>query len=168
LEACHSSAVGGHFGIPVTYRCMKQVFAWKNINQDVQSFVQACMTCQQAKPDMTKAPGLLQPLSVPKRAWQTISIDFVEGLPLSGSANCILVIVDKFIKYAHFLPLKHPFTTYSAAKLFMENVYKLNGLLTAIVSDRDRVFTSNLWKELFALANVQLRMSSSYHPQSNG
>jgi hypothetical protein len=100
---------------------------------------------------------------VPEEAWQIVTIDFVEGLPLSGSANCILVIVDKFTKYAHFVPLKHPFTAYSMAKLFMENVYKLHGLPSTIVLDKDKVFTSHLWKELFALAKVQLRMSSSYH-----
>jgi hypothetical protein len=97
-----------------------------------------------------------------------LSIDFVEGLPQSGFANCILVIVDTFTKYAHFVPLRHPFTAASVAKGFMDHVYKLHGMPTAMVSDRDRVFTSQLWRELFALAQVQLCMSSSYHPQSDG
>jgi hypothetical protein len=56
-----------------------------------------------------KYPGLLSPLPVPSGAWQTVSLDFIEGLPRSGSANCILVIMDKFSKYSHFLPLLHPF-----------------------------------------------------------
>jgi hypothetical protein len=91
-------------------------------------------------------------------------MDFIEGLPQSRSANCILVIVDKFTKFAHFIPLKHSYTLESVAKLFLDNVYKVHGLSASIVSDRDRIFTNNFWKELFQLAKVKLRMGSAYHP----
>jgi transposase InsO family protein len=111
---------------------------------------------------------MLQPLLVHAGTWHTVSLEFVEGLPQSGSTNCILVIVDKFTKYAYFVPLKHPFTALSVAKLFIDNVYRLHGLPSVIISDRDRIFTSNLWRELFNLADVQLQMSSAYHPQSDG
>jgi hypothetical protein len=95
-------------------------------------------------------------------------MDFVEGLPRSGQQNCILVVVDKFSKFAHFLPLRHPFTALSVAKLYLDNIYKLHGLPLAIISYRDRVFTSKLWQELFGLAGVTLKMSSAYHPQTDG
>jgi hypothetical protein len=78
------------------------------------------------------------------------------------------VVIDKFSKYAHFLPLSHPFTALSVAQLYFNNVYKLHGLPKAIVSDRDRIFTSALWKELFKLSGTDLLMSSSYHPQTDG
>jgi hypothetical protein len=110
LEAVHSSTGGGHSGFPVTYRKMKQLFAWQGMKTITKAFVQSCTTCQQAKPNRIKYPGLLSPLPVPKGAWHTISLDFIEGLPTSEKANCILVIVDKFYKYAHFVPLHHPFT----------------------------------------------------------
>jgi hypothetical protein len=102
------------------------------------------------------------------QAWQIISMDFIEGLPASGSTNCILVVIDKFTKLAHFLPLKHPYTALSVAKAFLNQVYKLHGLSESIISDRDPIFASTLWKELFALARVQLRFSTAYHPRSNG
>jgi hypothetical protein len=70
-------------------------------------------------------------------------MDFVEGLPQAGQANCILVVVDKFTKYVHFIPLKHPFTVTSVAKLFLDHIYMLHGLPVVIVSDRDHIFTSN-------------------------
>jgi len=72
--------------------------------------VKSYLICQQAKSDRAKLPGKLQPLPVPSEAWQIISLDFVEGLPLSGAVNCILMVVDSFTKYAHFVPLKHPFS----------------------------------------------------------
>ena len=86
------------------------------------SFVKACQICQQAKPDQARYPGLLQPLPIPVGAWQVVSLDFVEGLPTSMRMNSILVVVDKFSKYSHFLPLSHPFTAASVAKLFDSSV----------------------------------------------
>lgn len=97
-----------------------------------------------------------------------VTLDFIEGLPKSASFNCILVVVDKFSRYAHFLPLTHPFTAFQVAMVFMNNVFKLHGLPAAMVSDRDRVFTSTVWQELFKLTGTTLRMSTGYHPQTDG
>lgn len=87
-------------------------------------------------------PGLLSPLLVPKKAWDTVTMDFIPGLPSSYQFDCILVVIDKFTKYGHFIALKHPYTTQSVAEPFLENVYKLHGMPAVIVSDRDPVFTS--------------------------
>lgn len=151
----HARAIGGHFGVPVTHRRMKQLFAWKGMKAKMHIFVQNCVICQQAKPDRAKLQGLLQPVQVPPSAWHTVSMDFVEDLPKSSHANAILVVVDKFTKYAHFMPLQNPFTAFTVAKLFMQHVYRLHGMPLAIISDRDRVFTSNLWRELFRLADTK-------------
>jgi transposase InsO family protein len=130
--------------------------------------VQACDICQRAKSEHIKLPGLLQPLPIPTRAWSTVSMDFVDGLPKSDGADVILVVIDKFTKYGHFLPLSHPYTALQVAKLYFNQVYRLHGLPQAIITDRDKVFTSNLWQELFTLSDTQLLMSSSYHPQTDG
>ncbi|WVZ80006.1 LOW QUALITY PROTEIN: hypothetical protein U9M48_027524 [Paspalum notatum var. saurae] len=168
INAFHSSAIGGHSGVPVTLARLKQLFAWRGMKSAVKSFVQSCQVCQQAKPDRSRSPGLLQPLPVPATVWEIISMDFIEGLPSSGHANCILVVVDLFTKYAHFIALHHPFTASSVARVFHDQVYKHHGLPQAIVSDRDRIFLSRFWQQLFQLADVQLCMSTSYHPQSDG
>jgi hypothetical protein len=78
------------------------------------------------------------------------------------------VVVDKFSKYAHFIPLKHPYTALQVAMVYMDNVFKLHGFPEALISDRDRVFTSNVWQQLFKLTKIELRMSTAYHPQSDG
>jgi hypothetical protein len=83
-------------------------------------------------------------------------MDFVEGLPRSGSVNAILVVVDRYSKFAHFIALRHPFTALSVARLFLDNVYKLHGMPQAILSNHDKVFTSNLWKLLFKLSGTEL------------
>jgi hypothetical protein len=95
-------------------------------------------------------------------------MDFIEGLPNSNGYTVILVIVDRFTKYGHFYPIKHPFTASIVAQLFLDNIVKMHGIPKFIVSDRDKVFTSSFWSELFKLLKTDLKLSSAYHPQSDG
>jgi transposase InsO family protein len=168
LQALHSSGTGGHSGVRATYERVKQYFAWPKLKQSVQAFVTGCAVCQQAKPEHVKSPGLLQALPVPTAPWEMISLDFIEGLPKSHGYDVIVVVVDRFTKYGHFLPMSHPFTALQVAQTFINNIYRLHGLPKVIVSDRDKIFTSTLWRELFRLSDTSLHMSSSYHPQSDG
>lgn len=168
LQALHASGIGGHSGIHATYHRIKNLFAWPQLKQTVAEFVQQCDVCQKAKVEHVKLPGLLQPLPVPDQAWSTVSLDFIEWLPKSRKWDVILVIVDKFSKYGHFLPMSHPYAAMQVAQLYFNNVYKLHGLPKAIISDRDRVFTSHLWQQLFTLTDTQLLMGSAYHPQIDG
>lgn len=168
LLALHSNGIGGHSGITTTYKKIKMLFCWPGMKEGIKEYVNACQICQQAKAEHTKSPGLLQPLPVPPTTWHTISMDFIEGLPKSKHHDAILVVIDKLSKYAHFIAMSHPYTTASVARLFMDSVYKLHGMPMVIISDRDRVFTSNLWQELFKLSDTTLNMSSSYHPQTDG
>jgi hypothetical protein len=168
ISALHDSPVGGHSGAPVTFQKVSKLFFWPGMRASILDYVRHCSTCSQAKPDRSKYPGLLQPLPVPHSAWEIISMDFVEGLPLSGQANAIWVVVDKYSKFAHFIPLRHPFSATTIATMFLDHIYKLHGLPQSIISDRDRIFTSKFWQSLFKMAGIQLRMSSSYHPQTDG
>lgn len=168
MTAQHASSFGGHSGFAVTYRRVKANFFWHQMKPTVKEFVAACAVCQQAKVERVKYPGLLLPLPVPDRAWQVVSLDFIDGLPRLKGLNCILVVVDKFSKYGHFVPLAHPFTAKTVAAAYMDVVFKLHGFPKAIISDCDRIFTSHFWQELFRLTGTQLYMSSAYHPQSDG
>jgi hypothetical protein len=111
---------------------------------------------------------LLQPLEVPSRVWEDISLDFIEGLPKVHGKSVILTVVDHFSKYAHFIALSHPYTTISVARAFFEGIVRLHGFPSSIVSDRDPVFTGHVWRDLFKLAGVQLKMSTAFHPQIDG
>ncbi|KAL0374355.1 UNVERIFIED_CONTAM: Transposon Ty3-G Gag-Pol polyprotein [Sesamum radiatum] len=168
IKVMHDSALGGHSGITGTLQRLKMLFYWPTAKEEVQTWVKECETCQRSKHENNAYPGLLQPLPIPEQAWFCISMDFIEGLPQSYGKDSILVVVDRLTKYSHFIPLKHPYTAASIAKIFFDNIYKLHGLPVSIVSDRDRVFTSNFWRELFGLTGVSLDMSSAYHPQTYG
>src|SRR6185312_16669617 len=123
-----------------TYHRVNNLFAWKGLKGDVVNFVQQCGICQQAKHSHTHPAGLLQPLPVPEGVWRDISLDFVEGLPKVDGYSVILMVVDRFTKYAHFMALKHPYTALSVAKVLYDNVIKLHGMPQSMVSDRDKVF----------------------------
>jgi len=143
IATCHSSALGGHSGIATPYYRLKKHFAWKGMKQDVENFVKQCTICQHAKHSLQHPMGLLQPLPIPQGVWQNLTMDFIEGLPKSEGCSVILVIVDRLTKYAHFLPVKHPYTAATIAQLFMDHVVKLHGLPASIVSDRDSIFVSH-------------------------
>jgi hypothetical protein len=123
ITAFHSSAVGGHSGAQATYQRIKPMFAWAGLKSQVTEFVRQCNICQHAKHINTPPGGLLQPLPVTTGAWRNISMDFVEGLPVA----VIMVVVDRFTKYAHFIPLRHPYTAPTIARHFVDSVLKLHG-----------------------------------------
>lgn len=114
-------------------------------------FLRQCATCQRSKYDSVAYPGLLQLLKKPYVAWGSISMDFIGGLPIYKGNTTILVVVDRLIKYGHFLSFSHPYTTTFVAQLYLDQVYTIHGMPENIISDRDPVFMSKVWQELFAM-----------------
>lgn len=167
-HSLHNSAVGGHSGKVATYQRLKGLFYWPVMIKEIHTFVQECAVCQHSKSEHCHYPGLLEPLPIPDMAWTHITMDFIEGMPKSNGRDVIVVVIDRFTKYAHFIPLSHPYSVHSVAQAFIDNIFKLHGFQLAIMSDRDRIFTSRLWQELFKVVRVQLRFSVAYHPQSDG
>lgn len=106
------------------------------MKSDIQTYKKQCEVCQRAKGENTKPFGLLQPLPIPTRPWSSISMDFIEGLLKSNQYSVIMVVVDMFTKYAHFIPVSHPYNVTKIANLFSQNVMKLHRLPNNIVSDR--------------------------------
>ncbi|CAJ2641138.1 unnamed protein product [Trifolium pratense] len=168
LYEFHTSPIGGHAGITRTIARITSQFYWPDMKTDIWDYVQKCVICQQAKTIHTSPAGLLQPLPIPSQVWEDIAMDFITGLPPSQSYTTIMVVVDRLTKYAHFIPMRSDYTSKSVAEVFMQNIVKLHGMPKSIVSDRDKVFTSNFWQQLFKLQGTSLAMSSAYHPQSDG
>nr|GEV51752.1 hypothetical protein [Tanacetum cinerariifolium] len=164
----HNGPTGGHSGMQATTKRMGALMYWKKMRNQIKQHIRQCDTCQRYKPELVLYPGLLQPLPIPTSVWAEISMDFIDGLPMTKGRTVIMIIVDRLSKYSHFVPLTHPYTAIQVAQSFLDTIYRLHELPKIIVSDRDAVFMSRFWKELFSLLQVQLHTSTTYHPQTNG
>lgn len=168
LQDYHSSAFGGHSGIRATYQRIKSLFYWPGLKKKVENYIRECPMCQVTKSENIHIPSLLNPLEIPDMAWTHISMDFIEGLPKSHGKDVILVVVDRLTKYVHFVAMSHPYSVEQVVEVLMNNIHKLHGMPMAIVTDRDRIFTSQFFQEVFKAMKVYLRFSTAYHPQTDG
>ena len=170
LRECHDSKVAGHFGTYKTLEGIKSNFYWAKMDTDVRDYVRSCDICQRDKASRHAKYGLLQSLEIPHRPWQDISMDFITGLPVSDGFDKIWVIVDLLTKMAHFIPLKSGEVSPGPilAQAFAKEIWRLHGLPSSIISDRDTQFTSKFWGSLTELLGIRLRMSTAFHPQTDG
>jgi len=168
LYEYHATPTGGHMGIAKTIARLSENFNWTGLREDVTQFVANCIECQFTKYETKNVVGLLYPLPVPFRLWEDLSLDFIIGLPPDHDKMVLLVIVDRFLKGIHLGALPAAHTTHMVATLFIDIVVKIHGMPKSLVSDRDPLFISGFWQKLFRPSGTRLRMSSSYHPQSDG
>lgn len=149
-----------------TLHCLRWDFHFPDIRRRVHDFVWACATCQRYKSEHLHPAGLLLPLPIPMAVWADIGLDFIEALPHIRGKSVILT-VDLFSKYCHFIPLTHPYSVVSVVKAFFTDIVHLHGMPQSMVSDRAPMFTSIFLKELMRLMGTKLHMTSAFHPQSN-
>ncbi|KAL2236196.1 UNVERIFIED_CONTAM: Transposon Tf2-11 polyprotein [Sesamum indicum] len=168
LSECHDTLWAGHQGQERTFASVRSAYHWPQIRDDIETHVRTCLICQQDKADHQKKAGLLQPLPIPKRPWESVSMDYISGLPKVGDLGSIIVVVDRLSKYATFIAAPKHVTAEGTAHLFFKHIVKHWGLPKDIVSDRDSRFTGVFRTELFKLLGSTPSMSSSYHPQSDG
>lgn len=168
LHTFHDSVVGGHSDFLPTYKRLTGELYWKGMKNDVKKYVEKCVTCQVNKSESVAPTGLLQPLPRPDKIWEDVSMDFIEGLPVSQGVDTIVVVVDRLSKYAHFISLKHPFSAKIVAAAFIKEIVRLHGFPRSIVSDCDKIFVSHFWNEIFRIQGTQLRRSTTFHPQTDG
>jgi hypothetical protein len=113
--------------------------------------------------------SFLQPLPIPKKKWEVITIDFITKFPKTDRKHdSIMVVVDKLTKAYHFVPIKTTHTTTNIVEIYMKEISRLHGIPRTIVSERDTKFTSNFWKGLFKGFGTNMNFGTSYHPQSDG
>jgi hypothetical protein len=132
-------------------------------------YVSECDTCWKVKADYMKPRGLLQPLSIPEWKWDDISMDFIVGLPMTTRKfDSIWVIVDRFSKSAHFIPVNTNYKVQKYVEIYIARVLCLDGVSKMIISDRGSQFVPHFWEQLHVSLGTHLIHSLAYHPQTNG
>jgi len=169
IHEVHDTPTGGHMGLQKTLRRLWNICWWPGMKSRIADYVHGCTACAATKTSNQKPAGLLHPLPIPGKPWQHIGIDFVGPLPMTSDFfNSVLVVTDKFSKMAHFIPTTINVDAKQTARLLIDNVVKFHGLPEAIISDRGTQFIARLFQQVWDALGTDLRMSTSYHPQSDG
>ena len=165
----HDSKYSGHFGANKTLQSIKRMYWWPFMARHVRHYVRTCVSCQSSKPENKAPAGLLKPLQIPTRPWSSVSMDLITDLPVTQCGkDAITVVVDRLTKMTHFIPCATKVSAIELAKHFLDNVFRLHGVPTDIVSDRDPRFTSQFWREFCRLTGTKQNLSTPYHPQTDG
>lgn len=140
--------------------------------EDTEAYCKTCTTCTMSKLNNQLMMGLLKTLPVPHRPWQSIRIDFVGPLPKSvncnGAFNMICMVIDHLTSMIHLTPTRQTYGACQMAKVIFDTIYKLHGLPEKIVSNCNSLFTSTFSRHLHELLGIKLKLSSTYHPQTDG
>ena len=169
LESLHDEPTGGHLGVAKTLEAVKQRFYWKGMNEDVKSFVTSCVVCQKVQSSTQKQAGKIMPIPTPERPWERINWDFITGFPLTKKGkDAIATYVDPTTKMAHFSAVRKDDSAKDAVMDYIGSVVRLHGLQREIITDRDPKFTSEFHQELFKRLGVKRKLSTAYHPQTDG
>ncbi|KAJ2914251.1 hypothetical protein MD484_g6182, partial [Candolleomyces efflorescens] len=170
IDEAHSLLA--HLGYNKTVGYLREHVWWKDLISDTKAFCDTCAVCKRSKPDNQKPYGLLNPLPVPTAPWEAIGVDFVGPLPLSSNRNgtydSLTVVICLLTAMVHLIPCRTNQNAIQFAELMFDEIYKHHGIPRDIVSDRDTLFNSTFWQHLHKLLGTKLRMSSAYHPQTDG
>jgi hypothetical protein len=172
LRIHHDDELAGHFGRNKTEELLRRKYWWPSLSKDVAQRVASCDTCQVMKSRRHRPYGEAQALSMPGRAWEEITLDFITDLPPGKLNNqvvdSILVIVDRYTKMNIFVPTTKRCDSVELAKLLMDAVVRRYGVPKGILSDRGSLFTSQYWSDFAYETRVKHRLSTAFHPQTDG
>jgi len=168
IRLYHNTPVGGHRGRWKMTELVTRNYWWLGVMKEVGRYVDGYDACQRYKNRSEVLAGKLMPNTIPEKPWSHISADFITKLPLAQGYDAILVVCDRFSKMVHFIASIEKTSTEGLAKLFRDQVWRLHSLPESIISDRGVQFAAGMMKELNNLLGIQTKLSTAYHPQTDG
>ena len=174
IKAHHDDPTAGHVGVDKTIERITRCYTFSQMAKKVKEYVANCDVCQRIKHPRHKPYGLLQEIPLPDAPWECIAFDFVTGLPPSKhpvdgtTYDAIWVVVDRFTKMTYLRACRTTITAEQFANLFLDTIYAKHGMPKEIISDRDKLFTSKFWKSFTELLGTKHKLSTSFHPQTDG
>ncbi|CAL1378042.1 unnamed protein product [Linum trigynum] len=129
MKKCHDSEWAGHPGIKRTQALIEEAYFWLRMRDDVEMYVKTYLVCQEEMMEQRSPTGFLEPLPTPRRPWDSVSMDFIIGLPKFDGCGSIMVVVERFSKYAVFICGPKYMTAKDVARLFFKNVVNIGAFL---------------------------------------
>jgi len=160
--------VAGHGGRWKTVELVMRNYWWPGVTRDVGKYVEGCNLCQRMKNRTEEPVGKLKLSEVPQKTWTHLMVDFITKLLVVAGKDAILVVCDRLSKMTHFVATTEGTSAEGLVILFQDNVWKLHGLPESVVSDRGPQFTAELTKELNRILGIQTKLSTTFHPQTDG
>lgn len=159
----------GHFGAEKSYAALRHSYYWPNMRKQLErAYVPSCPECQRNKSRTNKPFGPLHPLPIPEQRGDSVAIDFIGPLPIDDGFDSIITITDRLNSDIQIIPTTINLTAEGLADIFFDKWYCENGLPLEIISDRDKLFVSKFWTHLHKLTGVKIKMSTAYHPETDG
>ncbi len=170
----HDDPANGHPGIARTTEHIRRNFTFPGMKTKVSEYIKKCESCQKNKASRHAKYGNLQFQPPPEQPWDEVTMDFIVKLPKSTDPvtkvkyDSILVMVDRLTKYAHFIPCNETIDAQQLGCLVLDKLVRYHGLPAVIVTDRDKLFTSKYWKTLVAAMGIRHKLSTAFHPETDG
>ena len=175
-EELRTEIIRLHYDVPMaghgekwkTVELVTRNYWWPGVTREVGRYVEGCDLCQQMKNRTEEVAGKLKLGEVPEKLWTHISVNFIMKLPIVAGKDVILVVCDRLSKITHFVATTEGTTAEGLARLFRDNVWRLHGLPESVVSDRGPQFAAELTKELNKMVEIQIKLSTMFHSQTDG
>jgi hypothetical protein len=168
ITEAHAQLSTAHPGKSKTRKIISDRYYWPGMTVDIDRYIRNCNDCRRANVPKDKTPGLLKPLPIPNRPWQHISMDFHELPPDRNGYDTVMILVDRFGKRPFSIPCHKTIDASGVARLYIHYVYRIFGPPDTIVSDRGPQFISTFWNEFTRILGIKLKLSTAYHPQTDG
>ena len=127
--------LAGHYSQVKMLYAVRRQYYWPRLQAFVKEYCKTCTTCLCNKPMCHRPYRLLKQLLIPNLPWNSISLDFIEKLPMSSVHDSILVVVDQLSKQAIFIPTHNTITSDQQAQLFVIHVFSKHGVPSHVTSD---------------------------------
>ena len=171
IYEAHAQRLTRHPGVRHTLDIVGRYYFWPGMRASISQYVRNCHNCRRSKASRDRQNGLIHPLPIPEQRWKDLGVDFITGLPPYQGQNAILTCIDRLSKERIYSPMyaaQHGTTAEETAKVLFRDVFSRQGLPDSIVSDRGPQFTSTVWDSLCNRLGIQMRLSTAYHPETDG
>ena len=168
IQLHHDVPAVGHGGQWKTVELVTRNYWWPGVTRNIGKYVERYNLCQQMKNRMEEMVGKLKLSEIPEKPWTHLTVDFITKLLIVARKDAILIVYNRLSKMTHFVATTEGTLVEGLAKLLRNNIWKLHRLPESVILDRGPQFAAELIKELNRMLGIETRLSTVFHPQTDG